>query len=96
MRRRTKSRRKYIKFSQEFVDSIGMDGVRKMILAYDKGWMGIPRTVRVGIVNDDFCMNMLTAVVIMRKVPRLLAPKVHRKNTITNKKRRRMHYEDSW
>jgi len=82
-----------IRFSQEFVDQIGMTGVRKMILAYDKGWAGIPATVRVGIAGDDFLMNMLTAVVIMRKVPRLMAPKVRRKNKLSNRKFKHLRHE---
>jgi len=82
-----------IRFSQEFVDQIGTAGVRKIILAYDKGWAGIPGTVRVGIAGDDFCMNMLTAIVVMRKVPRLMAPKVRRKNKLSNRKLKHLRHE---
>jgi len=75
-----------IRFSQEFADDIGMDGVRKMILAYDKGWVGRSETLRIGMACDDFTQNMLTAMVIMMKVPRLVAPKNRRKNKLSNRK----------
>jgi hypothetical protein len=75
-----------MKFTNEFLEAFGMPFVKKQIISYDKGWIGDSRTLRIGISGDDFVHNQLSAVVIMMKAPRLVAPKVRRKNTLSNKK----------
>jgi hypothetical protein len=76
--------------ANEFVEAYGIDYVKKAMLAYDKGWIGKPSTLRIGIAGDDFARNLISAFIVMMKAPRLVAPKVRRKNTISNRKLNRI------
>jgi len=99
MRRRTDRRRRMFTFTQEFLDDMGIDTVRKMIIEYHKGYVGLPKTIRIGLNQDDFVYNQMTAIVQVMKVPRLLAPKRRRKNKISNRKLNRISHEkidDRW
>lgn len=75
-----------MRFTNEFLEAFGMPFIKKQILSYDKGWIGDSRTLRIDYAGDDFVHNQLSAVVIMMKAPRLVAPKVRRLNKISNRK----------
>jgi hypothetical protein len=93
MKRRPKSTRASWRFTEEFLKDMGIDQMRKMICAYDKGYVGLPRTIRIGHIGDSFVRNEIGAIVTMMKVPRLLAPKVRRKNKLTNRKFKHLRHE---
>jgi hypothetical protein len=93
MRRRTKSKRKFWRFTEEFLNDTGIDQVRKMICAYDKGYVGLRKTIRVGHIGDSFVRNEIGVMVTMMKAPRLVAPKVRRKNKLSNRKFKHLRHE---
>lgn len=82
--------RRAIKFTEEFLADRGIEFIHSMLIKYQKGWVGIRKTIRTGICGDDFVQNMRLAVIDIVRVPHILAPKSHRKNTISNRKTRRM------
>jgi hypothetical protein len=93
MRRRTKSRRKIARFTNEFIAEFGLPYCKKMMLRYEKGWIGIPETLRIGVAGDDFAYNQYSAIVVLRKAPRLIAPKIRRKNKLNKKKLKKLRDE---
>lgn len=74
--------------SQEYIEAFGVKSLIKEAMGYKKGWKG--KSYRMGINGDDFARNMTTIVIFAMKVPRSLAPKQRRKNTISNRKLNRI------